>query len=490
MNLLDKFVSVFSPESGVRRAAARTVLEQYQERDYAAAQAGRRNRSWRARATSANVEVGGALSTLRNRARAFVRDKWMGTRILDVLASHVVGTGILVVADTGSDRADKAFNSAFGEWQEICDVEGVMNFGAHQALTVRSMVEGGDCVTRMIDLSMNEADGTVPFRLQGLEGDSIDTSRDRFAGSNVRLGVELGEWGRRKGLWLLKEHPGDSYASAVQGSSLVDWGDVCHLYRHLRFGQVRGISWFAPILLTANEIQDLMEAAIVQARTQASFAGFIRRQPGGMSVLASNKDEKGQKITKIEPGMIADIGESEITFANPSSQSAFAETYIAGMQAMAAGAGLTYDQMTGDLRQANYSSLRAGKIEFRRLVEQIQWHIIGPRLCMPVARRFADRAVLSGRIPRRKDGYQFRLVMPAVEPIDPKKDLEADILAVRSGRMSPQDFVSAWGNDWRTVVADFKSFFAFADQNGIVLDIDPRRPQNGQAPRNEQPPQE
>ena len=487
MNILDKFVSVFSPETGVRRAAARTVLDQYRERDYASAQSGRRNRSWRARSTSANVEVGGALSTLRNRARAFVRDKWMGTRILDVLSSHVVGTGILVVADTGSDRADKAFNLAFEEWQERCDVEGVLNFGAHQALAVRSMVEGGDCVTRMIDLQMSEADGTVPFRLQGLEGDSIDTTRDRLAGGNVRLGVELGEWGKRKGLWLFKDHPGDSYASVVQGSSQVDWGDLCHLYRHLRFGQVRGISWFAPILMTANEIQDLMEAAIVQARTQASFAGFMSRQPGGMSVLGGEKDDKGQKITKIEPGMIVDIGESDITFANPSSQSAFAETYIAGMQAMAAGAGLTYDQMTGDLRQANYSSLRAGKIEFRRLVEQIQWHIVGPRLCMPVARRFADRAVIAGKLPRRKDGYRCRLVTPAVEPIDPKKDLEADILAVRSGRMPPQEFMSSWGNDWRTVVADFKQFFAFADENGIVLDIDPRRPQNGQAPRNDQP---
>ncbi|WP_313194611.1 phage portal protein [Shinella zoogloeoides] len=490
MNLLDKFVSVFAPEAGVRRAAARSMLDQYREREYAAAQHGRRNKAWRARSTSAGVEVGGALRALRDRSRAFVRDRWAGQRILDVLTSHVVGTGILVVADTGSDRADKAFRLAFEEWQEGCDAEGVMNFGAHQALSVRSMVEGGDTVTRFIDLPMSAAEGSVPFRLLGLEGDHIDTARDRSGGGSTRLGVELGEWGSRRGLWLHREHPGDAYASPVGGSSLIDWGDLCHLYRPLRWGQIRGISWFAPILISANEIQDLMEAAIVQARTQASFAGFIHRQPGGMGVLAGEKDDKGKLVTRIEPGMIADIGDAEITFANPSSQSAFAETYVAGMQAMAAGAGLTYDQMTGDLRQANYSSLRAGKIEFRRLVEQIQWHIVGPRLCMPVARRFTDRAILAGRLARRRDGYRFRLVMPANEPIDPKKDLEADILAVRSGRMPPQDFISAWGNDWRTVVSDFQSFFAFADQNNVVLDIDPRRPANGNQQPPERPPQE
>jgi capsid protein len=65
---------------------------------------------------------------------------------------------------------------------------------------------------------------------------------------------------------------------------------------------------------------------------------------------------EAQKVTRIEPGMIADIGESDIVFAQPSSQSKFAPAYLAGMQAMAAGAGITYDQLTGDLRQANYSS--------------------------------------------------------------------------------------------------------------------------------------
>ena len=42
------------------------------------------------------------------------------------------------------------------------------------------------------------------------------------------------------------------------------------------------------------------------------------------------------------------------------------------LEAAAVGTGLTYDQVAGDLTAANYSSLRAGKIEFRRLCEQVQ----------------------------------------------------------------------------------------------------------------------
>ncbi|MBB3315125.1 lambda family phage portal protein [Rhizobium sp. BK181] len=482
MNVLDKVISFFDPVSGVNRAAARQLLRSSEKRDYAAAQFGRRNKAWRGRGTSATTEVAGALTTLRDRARDFVRNGWAGQRILDVLTSHVIGTGIMTVPNTGSDRADNRYRLLREEWEERSDIEGVLDYGGQQSLILRSMAEGGDSVLRMLPISLADAGSSVPLRLQGLEGDLIDTSRDSLLGreSNVRLGVQIGEWNLREGLYLHSAHPGDGGVSfGSEGSKLVAWNDLCHLYRPLRLGQMRGISWFAPILLNAKEIQDLMEAAIVQQRTQASFAGFLRRSPGAANPLVTKKDDEGTKVTRIEPGQIQDIGDSEITFANPSSQSVFGEAYKAGLWAMAAGAGISYDQLTGDLTQANYSSLRAGKIEFRRLVEQIQWQIFVPMVCRKVDRRFAEYALMSGKLPTRKEGYRVDHVMPAVEPIDPKKDLEADILAVRAGRMSPQTFISAWGHDWRKVVSDFDAFFKFADANNVPLDIDPRRPANG-----------
>jgi lambda family phage portal protein len=487
MNALDRLISVFSPQAGLRRAAARASLEGF-ERSYAAGQSGRRNKGWTGRGTSANVEVGQALATLRNRAREFVRDSWAGQRILDVLVSHVVGTGITVVPNTGSDRSDSQFRLAYEEWQAQADLEGVLDAPTMQGLALRSMVEGGDSVIRFIDLTSQEADGSVPFRLQGLEGDQIDASRDYgLAGSNTRLGVELGDGGRRKGLWLWKNHPGDMAVSAlVGGSALVDWKDLCHLYRPLRWGQVRGITWFAPILLNGREAQDLFDSALMQARTQACFAGFRKSNPGDPNPFAVKDAADGagdsQKVTRIEPGMIVDIGNSDMVFAQPSSQSQFGTVYLAAMQAMAAGAGITYDQLTGDLRQANYSSLRAGKIDFRRLVEQIQWHLMAPRLVMPTTRRFIDRAILAGKLKPRSGGYPVDLIMPANEPIDPKKDLDADIAAVRAGRMSPQEFISAWGRDWKKVIADTQSFFEVADKAKLALDIDGRRPLNGGSP--------
>jgi capsid protein len=130
MNALDRLISVFSPEAGLRRASARDMLE----KRYAAAKTGRRSKGWTGRGTSANVEIGQALAAVRNRAREFVRDSWAGQRILDVLVSHVIGTGITVVPNTGSDRADNQFRLVREEWQAQADAEGVLDDGAMQGL--------------------------------------------------------------------------------------------------------------------------------------------------------------------------------------------------------------------------------------------------------------------------------------------------------------------------------------------------------------------
>jgi hypothetical protein len=59
------------------------------------------------------------------------------------------------------------------------------------------------------------------------------------------------------------------------------------------------------------------------------------------------------------------------------------------------------------------------------------------------------------------------------------KELDADIQAVRAGRMSPQEFITQWGRNWKKVMRDTQAFWKFCDDNNIVLDIDPRRPMSG-----------
>ncbi len=240
MNVIDRVIDAVAPVWGVRRAAARLALAGYgygeASRAYAAAKNGRRNKGWNGRSTSANAEIGSSLRDLRNRSREFVRDSWAGQRMLDVLTSHVVGTGIITVPDTGSDRDDNRAKLVFEEWSAVADVERFLDWQGMQAMVLRSMVEGGDTVVRYIDIKMSDAGRTVPFRLLGLEGDQIDTAKDAVAVASgehsIRLGVQLGEWGRRQGLHLLESHPGELVLGSGR-SNFIAWEDLSHVFRPL-----------------------------------------------------------------------------------------------------------------------------------------------------------------------------------------------------------------------------------------------------------------
>lgn len=491
-SLLD-ILALVAPQTALKRAIALRQLDQL--RSYEGAKTGRRGASFGNRNLSANAAIGTSLARLRDRSSEMVRDSSIGSRTIDVLTAHLVGTGIQTVWNTGSDAADRRVKALWDKFIHTSDVEGVLDYAGQQMLLVRAMLERGEGILRFIPRRLT--DGlAVPLQMQVLESDMIDDARDRSQSLSqapgARLGVELGQWNARQGLWLHGAHPSEMQASVQLRSSLVPQADVCHLYRPLRPGQVRGVPILAPVLLQSRDYADLMDAVIIKARMEACYGLIVQQADSARTLAASDKDAENRRIEDLRPGMVAYTQPGEtVTAFNPSGQSQVEQLAILTLMSVAVGGMVTYDQLTGDLRQANYSSLRAGKIEFRRLVEQIQWLNIVPMVLSRVRNRFLDVAILSGRLPARRDGYNSDYVMPAIEPIDPKKDLEADILAVRSGRMSPQEFISGWGRDWREVLNDTETFLKSIDAKGIVLDIDPRKVsqaglQQGQGPADPQ----
>ncbi|MDR6952302.1 lambda family phage portal protein [Ancylobacter sp. 3268] len=477
MNMLDRLVSWVNPAAGLSRVRARSAIKALDgaTRAYDGARRGRGN--GRAPATSANAEIGPASSELRNRARSLVRNNPHASRIVDVLAANLVGAGIMPVSKTGSRTIDRKVNDLWRRWSDQCDADGQLDFYGLQSLAVREIVEAGEVVARF--RPRRTSDGLpVPLQIQLLEADHIDDARHQMPQDpNTLLGIEFDALGKRAAYWLFPEHPGEIRRLKSLESVRIDASDVLHVYRKQRAGQIRGVSTFAPIIMTARDIADYHQSSLVKARVEACFSGFVTNVEGDQPAIGRpGKDGDGQRLQSFEPGMITYLKAGEqITFAQPTSAPVFDPFMIHTLMAMAAGAGITYDQLTGDLRQANYSSLRAGKIEFRRLVEQIQYHNIIPMFCAPTWRRFIDFSVLSGALPQRRDGYPCDWITPANEPIDPVKDMTADILAVRSGRMTLRQFIAAWGIDPDAQIEEIAEINKLLDAQGIILDVDPRK---------------
>jgi len=78
-----------------------------------------------------------------------------------------------------------------------------------------------------------------------------------------------------------------------------------------------------------------------------------------------------------------------------------------------------YELLTGDLSQVNYSSIRAGLVEFRRMIDAVQWQLFVPMFCAPVWRWFAQAAWAAGRIPEPMVRVEWS--PPEFETVDPQK---------------------------------------------------------------------
>jgi capsid protein len=124
---------------------------------------------------------------------------------------------------------------------------------------MRAVVESDECFVRFLMTELSPANPTGQ-RLQVLEADHLDTARTGMVeGTATIQGMALGEAGAPIGYWLHRVHPGVSWilpGATWQSSQRVPARDVLHIYRKRRPGQLRDVSWLAPILLRLRDLGD------------------------------------------------------------------------------------------------------------------------------------------------------------------------------------------------------------------------------------------
>jgi lambda family phage portal protein len=292
------------------------------------------------------------------------------------------------------------------------------------------------------------------LRLRLLPAEMVDEKHtiDLGGGARVIGGVEFDQAGKRVAYWVSPVRPEDftiSYLPPVR----VPASEILHLYRPMGAGQVRGMSWLAPVLVRLNEMDQLEDALLVGAKVAAMHAGFLVDQNGS----AGDSPFDGQQVGNVmesglEPGTLRFLPAGwDIRFSTP--QQAAQSVQFAQMQlrAIASGLGVPVHLMTGDLTGANYSSLRAGTVAFQQRVEQIQFQTVIPQLVRPTFSRAVSTLVLSGSLQapdfetRTADYLDADFYPPAQPWVDPLKDQEAEALAVQNGFKSRRQVVAAQG---------------------------------------------
>lgn len=480
--LLDRILGAIAPGLQARRVTERLNLLRVQAA-YDAARITRRTRGWKTDITSANAETLLADTTIRDRSRDMVRNNPYAAAGLDVAVAYKVGTGIVPRPRTGDAALDRLAGDVWAEWGRRADLAGRLDIYGIQAQAERTRAEAGESLVQMVPLSAAEAQARglrVPLQVQVIEPDVMpfDFEQTLRSGNLVRQGVEINGRNRPVRYWLLDHHPGDSdlYVRKMTPPQPVDARYVLHIYRQDRPGQLRGVPDLVSVMTRLRLLDEYEDAALMQAMAQACIAAFVESDaPQGRGPL-EQVDEHGEPVKTMVPGMIERLLPGErANFLTPSGTGPFSEFTRHQLRAVAAGFGLTYDLLTGDLTQANYSSLRAGRLAFKRRLEQAQWLLLIPRLCQPIWDTFIAQAVAVGALPDRPGGYPVEWGPPRFEMVDPLKDALATEKMMRLGLKTWAQAVSEEGWDPARQREELVAERDAARADDLVLDGDPGR---------------
>lgn len=466
----DRMLLNAAPGWAYRRARARTLAM----RHYEAAAIGRRTQGWGKSLADVNVAAASSLAPLRALARDLVRNNGWAKNGVRVITRNTVGWG-LVPKPVGGWGGGK-LKGAWEAWADTrqADAAGKLTFAGLQKLADRTMVESGEVLIRR--RWRRPEDGfALPFQVQILEPDFIDTGKDNQtgpAGGPIIQGVEHDKIGRVVAYWLFPEHPGSNREVAISRRYPAE--DIAHVFELERPGQVRAASWLAAAVVGLRDFDEYEDAILVAQKVAAAFAAFRTDEgDGGVPLGPPDTDVRsGAQMEMIEPGTIVDLpAGKDVKFSTPPSvqDQGFS---MRTLRRIAMSLGVTYEDLTGDYSQVNFSSARMARLAHWANVYDWQWNTLVPQFCDVVWGWAMEAARMNGLLTDAPRADWTAQPMPMTEP---DREARANVLMMRSGQKSLPQVLREQGIDPDEHLEEIAKTNAQLDTLKIWLDSDPRR---------------
>lgn len=417
--------------------------------------------------TSANQEISAAQSKLIARSRDLARNNPYAKKAADVIVSNVIGYGIIPKITGRNDRQTKELNRLWKLLAESpkCDNENQLDFYALQELAMKTIVESGE----VLAIKYLDEDGP---RIQLLEPDFIDKKTNYNSSSDSMKwidGIKVDSRNRRQSYQIFEQHPGDSYGN--QTSKEIPADQVIHSYYRGRPGQLRGVPWAHSVINTIRDFDDFQYATIIRQKISACLVGVITTNGNDSLIPPTKLASKRNKELNMTPGTMryVDPGES-VTFNSPPMPNGYREFVTEIIRAIACGYGITYESLSNDYSQVNFSSGRMGHLEMRRNFEKWRWNMIIPQFCQPFMDLFLKWCQLRGVIADVTD-VKCEWVPPAYQMIDPNKEILAEKEAVKAGFKSKSMVIREYGQNPDSVREEIYEERLKDSELGLKFDI-------------------
>mgnify|MGYP002132267302 FL=1 len=473
-NALDRLIGWIDPRRGIARHAARARLEHVQ-RAYEAASPRDKWKPRRAGASPAADHLADA-ATLRTKARALRQNVPYIAAGMQALVDATVGTGVVIRA-TGREAAAK--NKTFAAWKPECDADGRLDFDGMVAAAYDTTEQDGEVLIRL--RPRLPSDGlAVPLQLQLLEIDWLDTTKTVAVGANqVIEGIEYDPLGAVAAYWLYDSHPGDIGTVRASGrtqSRRISAQFIIHLFRAERPGQGRGFTRIAPVIARVRDLQLYEDAELARKNLESRLGVVYSGNPEDLANPGPG-NPTGDPAQARVTGDLGELPSGGITglpmggafeIVEPKPAAGYTDYVKQQLHLIAAGMGITYEMMTGDVSEANFSSARVRLLDFRRGVERIRWLTLKPRLLDRLWVAFVDYGIAGGVF--RTFDYGVAYSFPKFDYVDPDKDVKADIAEVAAGLSSLSEKLRQRGYEPNEVYTEIAADFNRLRELG-VLDI-------------------
>lgn len=420
---------------------------------------------------------------LRGRARELVRNNPWIAGFVDELANNVVGPdGILLQAKVKTaagllaTKTNKELERAWKAWglPETASADGRDSWIELQRLMIQTVATDGEVFLRRL----RGFDNAFAYTLQFIDADLVDELYNVPAGNGrneIRMGVEIDRWNRP-----ITYHIWSCYAEDMTGMPRVRQPipaeEILHLFVRYRPNQTRGVSWFAPILTSVHHLDGYETAELQAARVAAAKMGFIlNKHPDAISNFDPPDAGDNPKTMDVEPGLIPELfpGQEFVSF-DPQHPGASYEMFTNSvLRAQARGLRVSFLTLTGDLRGANYSSMRAGLLPERDRWRGLQvWmashgHRVIYTDWLECALLVPGTLKLDSRLASNYDEVVWK--GRGWKWVDPKNDLEAAKIEISLGLNSRQRLTAESGRDFEEVVEELAYEEDFALEEGVDI---------------------
>jgi lambda family phage portal protein len=444
--------------------------------------------------SSADAELSLSLTQLRARSRQLVRDAGYAKRAKILVVNNVVGAGVGLQATVASTRGNKraplndAIESSFRTWSRgaLCHIGGVLHFHDIERMAMGQVFEAGEVIIRLHNRAMPGS--RIPLALEIIEAERLADEYTTPGGavpSNVRMGVEQDEYFRPIAYWIREGHPGDLRGVPLNSQRFVrvPADQILHLKLTDRWPQTRGEPWMHAAIRKLHDMDEYSGAELTAARASANYFGTI--ESTDENPLGATEQEDGQQHYDMEAGIIQKLSPGEkFNFHTPNRPNSALDAFMRYMlREVAAAVGVSYESLSRDYSQSNYSSSRLALLDDRDLWRVLQqWWVRSFR--EPLHSVFMQRAVLTGAIPglgaeqffADPDRYQsVRWKLRGWTWVDPTKEVTAYKEAVKAGFTTVTKVIeqTGAGDDIEDVLEQREHELEMMQEHGLQFDTDP-----------------